>query len=309
MTGVATASQGLDRADSGEWDTVVSTTTADAESSVARTRDGTRTGFIVPIGGAEEKIGDSRILSQFVSLCGGANASIAVIPTASELDDTGSRYEEILGRLGAGSVRALPFKVREDCEREDWLEVIDTADGIFMTGGNQLRLSTILGGTPTARALRQASARGAHVAGTSAGAGFMSEHMIAFGGEGLLPRAGLVTMAPGLGLTNRVVVDHHFAERARLGRLTTALGLNPFAVGLGLDEDTAAFIGPDDVLEVVGSGSITIVDPSDMEFSNLYARSEGEPICLVNVRIHFLVDGWSYDLNTREASHKHRLPG
>ena len=93
----------------------------------------------------------------------------------------------------------------------------------------------------------------------------MSEHMIAFGGEGLLPRAGLVTMAPGLGLTNQVVVDHHFAERARLGRLMTALSFNPFAIGLGLDEDTAAFIGPDDVLNVVGSGSVTLVDPSDID--------------------------------------------
>lgn len=263
----------------------------------------------MPIGGAEEKIGDTRILTRFVELCGGEDARIAVIPTASELDDTGHRYEEVFRRLGVAHVEALPFKVREDCEREDWLEALASADGIFMTGGNQLRLSTILGGTPAGRAIRAASSRGAHVGGTSAGAGVMSEHMIAFGGEGLLPRAGLVTMAPGLGLTNRVVVDHHFAERARLGRLMTALGLNPFAVGLGLDEDTAAFIGPDDVLEVVGSGSVTVVDPSDIEFSNLYARSEGEPICLVNARIHFLVDGWSFDLNTREASHQHATPG
>jgi cyanophycinase len=248
--------------------TLASTESGETTSVAARTRDGTRHGLIVPIGGAEEKIGDSRILRRFVDLCGGSEAHIAVIPTASELDDTGSRYEEIFTRLGAGRVQALPFKAREDCEREDWLEVLHSADGIFMTGGNQLRLSTILGGTPAARALREASARGAHVAGRSAGAGFMSEHMIAFGGEGLLPRAGLVTMAPGLGLTNRVVVDHHFAERARLGRLMTALGLNPFAVGLGLDEDTAAFIGPDDVLEVVGSGSVTIVDPADVEFSS-----------------------------------------
>lgn len=287
---------------------MASTKPKEREQTAARTRDGTRNGFIVPIGGAEEKIGDSRILTRFVELCGGRDAHIVVIPTASELDDTGARYEEVFSRLGAGRVQALPIKVREDCEREDWLEALASADGIFMTGGNQLRLSTILGGTAIARGLREASARGAHVGGTSAGAGFMSEHMIAFGGEGLLPRAGLVTMAPGLGLTNRVVVDHHFAERARLGRLLTALGLNPFAVGLGLDENTAAFIGPDDVLEVVGSGSVTIVDPADIEYSNLYARSEGEPICLVNVRIHFLVDGWSFDLNTREASHHRVLP-
>lgn len=282
--------------------------TVEQESLAARTRDGTREGFIIPIGGAEEKLGDTRILSRFVNLCGGDDARIVIIPTASELDDTGSRYEDIFHRLGVKSASALPIKVREDCEREDWLEELHRADGIFMTGGNQLRLSTIIGGTPVARAIRDANSHGVHVAGTSAGAGFMSEHMIAFGGEGLLPKGGLVTMAPGLGLTNRVVVDHHFAERARLGRLMTALGFNPFAIGLGLDENTAAFIGPYDVLHVVGSGTVTLVDPADIAFSNLYSRSEGEPVCLVNVRLHFLVDGWSFDLKTREASHKHKLP-
>ncbi len=282
--------------------------TAEPHTAAARTRDGTREGYIIPIGGAEEKIGDTRILSKFTELCGGPNARIAIIPTASELDDTGSRYEEIFERIGVEAAHALPFKVREDCEREEWLDQLRGATGIFMTGGNQLRLSTIIGGTQVARSIREALERGVHVAGTSAGAGFMSEHMIAFGGEGLLPRAGLVTMAPGLGLTNRVVVDHHFAERARLGRLMTALGLNPFAVGLGLDEDTAAFIGPDDVVNVVGSGSVTLVDPADIEYSNLYSRADGEPVCLVNVRVHFLVDGWSFDLNTRQASPKHVMP-
>jgi cyanophycinase len=282
--------------------------TIDRDALAARTRDGTREGFIIPIGGGEEKIGDTSILSQFVELCGGEAARIAIIPTASKLDDTGSRYEEVFRHIGVKSAEALPIKVRDDCDREDWLETLGHADGIFMTGGNQLRLSTIIGGTQVARAIRDASSRGVHVAGTSAGAGFMSEHMIAFGGEGLLPRAGLVTMAPGLGLTNRVVVDHHFAERARLGRLMTALSFNPFAIGLGLDEDTAAFIGPDDVLKVVGSGSVTLVDPADIEFSNLPSRADGEPVCLVNVRVHFLVDGWSFDLAKREASHEQVMP-
>ncbi len=282
--------------------------TVGRDSPAARTRDGIREGFIIPIGGAEEKIGDTRILSRFVELCGGDSARIAIIPTASQLDDTGARYEDVFQRIGVRSAEALPIKVRDDCDREDLLDTLKQADGIFMTGGNQLRLSTIIGGTQVGRAIRDASARGAHVAGTSAGAGFMSEHMIAFGGEGLLPRAGLVTMAPGLGLTNRVVVDHHFAERARLGRLMTALSFNPFAIGLGLDEDTAAFIGPDNVLNIVGSGSVTLVDPADIQFSNLSSRSDGDPVCLVNVRVHFLVDGWSFDLNTREASHKHVMP-
>ena len=122
------------------------------------------------------------------------------------------------------------------------------------------------------------NADGVHIAGTSAGAGFLSEHMIAFGEEGSSPRADIVTLAPGLGLTNSVIVDHHFSRRDRFGRLLTAIGYNPFAVGLGLDEDTAAFIGPDDVLEVVGSGAITIVDPSDLEYSSMDSAREHDAV-------------------------------
>ena len=142
----------------------------------------------------------------------------------------------------------LPFESRAQCEDAEELRVLDRANGVFFTGGNQLRLSTILGGTSCARQLRAMNASGAAMAGTSAGAAFLSEHMIAFGDEGPTPRAGMVTLAPGLGLTNRVIVDQHFRQRDRLGRLLAALALNPFAVGIGLDEDTAAFIGSDEVL-------------------------------------------------------------
>ncbi|MFQ5530108.1 MAG: cyanophycinase [Gemmatimonadota bacterium] len=141
-----------------------------------------------------------------------------------------------------------------------------------------------------------------HIAGTSAGAGFLSEHMIAFGSEGSSPRANMVTLAPGLGLTNAVIVDHHFRERDRIGRLMTAVAYNPFAIGLGLDEDTAAFIGPDDVLEVDGSGSVTLVDPSDVEFTSMDSSHQDDPVCLVGLRLHVLTRGWRYDLHTRQAT-------
>ena len=104
--------------------------------------------------------------------------------------------------------------------------------------------------------------------------------MIAFGDEGSSPRAGIVTLTPGLGLTNRVIIDQHFRQRDRLGRLLTALAYNPFAIGLGLDEDTAAFIGPDNVIEVVGSGAITVVDPSGVEFSSMDVAKANDPVCM-----------------------------
>jgi cyanophycinase len=255
----------------------------------------------VPIGGAEEKVRDRKILSRFVDLCGGGSAVIAVIPTASELKDTGRRYEKVFKDIGAREVRTYPFENREDGERDDWLESLAEAAGIFLTGGNQLRLSTTLGGTPAAQLIRRRNADGVHVAGTSAGAGFLSEHMIAFGQEGVAPRADMVTLAPGLGLTNQVMVDHHFRKRDRFGRLLTAIAYNPFAIGIGLGEDTAAFIAPDDILEVVGSGALTIVDPSALEYSSMDSVHESDPVCLVGLQVHSLVEGWSFDLNRREA--------
>src|SRR6185369_7900001 len=108
--------------------------------------------------------------------------------------------------------------------------------------------------------------------------------MIAYGDEGPTPRAGMVTMCAGLGLTNRVIVDQHFRQRDRLGRLLTALAYNPFAIGLGVDEDTAAFIGPGDVVEVQGSGAVTVVDPADVQVSSIAEAKPGEPLTLVGVK-------------------------
>lgn len=266
------------------------------------TADNPNRGWIVPIGGAEDKAGDEIILKRFVDLCGGRKARIAVIPTASELRDTGRRYEKLFDELRVDESTVLSFETRRECEDREAVRILEQATGVFMTGGNQLRLSTTLGGTPAAKALRLLNARGVTIAGTSAGAAFLSEHMIAFGDEGSTPKGGMVQLAPGLGLTNRTIVDQHFRQRDRLGRLLTALAFNPYAVGIGLDEDTAAFIGPDEVLEVVGSGAITVVDPARLEFSSMDAAKRGEPVCLLGVTLHVLVHGATFNLHTREAS-------
>lgn len=158
-------------------------------------------------------------------------------------------------------------------------------------------------GTPAeARAIRIANARGMHVAGTSAGASFLSEHMIAFGEEGSTPVAGMVRLAPGLGLTNRFIIDQHFRQRDRLGRLATSLAYNPFAVGIGLDEDTAAFISPDNTVEVLGSGGVTVVDAAGLQFSSMAQVDEGQPVCLLGLTFHILVAGATFNLHTRKAS-------
>ncbi|HSE28668.1 MAG TPA: cyanophycinase [Gemmatimonadales bacterium] len=264
--------------------------------------DGTARGAIIPIGGAEEKIGDTTVLRRFVALSGGERARIAIIPTASQLDDTGERYEALFRELGAGRARALDIDSRDDGERESLLEKVERATGVFLTGGNQLRLATILGGTPVAQAIRRRNAAGMPVAGTSAGAAFLSQHMIAGGDEGGIPTAGGVTLAPGLGLTNRVVIDQHFRQRGRLGRLLAALSYNPFGVGLGLDEDTAAVIGPANLIEVVGSGAVTIIDPSELEYSSMADAERSDPVCMIGLRLHVLTSGATFDLERRKAA-------
>ena len=264
--------------------------------------EGERRGWIIPIGGAENKENDRGILERFVRVSGGAAADVVVIPTASRLHETGERYERLFTELGAARVSVMDFDTRRDCQERGRLERLEQATGIFFTGGNQLRLTTLLGGTPVAKLIRLRNASGVTVGGTSAGASILSEHMIAFGDEGSSVISGSVRLAPGLGLTNRFIIDQHFRQRDRLGRLLTALAYNPFAVGIGLDEDTAAFIGPDETVEVEGSGGVTIVDGANVSFSSMDDIQEGQPVCLLGLKLHILVAGATFNLHTREAS-------
>ncbi|GLQ21357.1 cyanophycinase [Algimonas porphyrae] len=268
----------------------------------AKVSDHAERGYIIPIGGGERKVHTSAILTRFIKLCGGSKARIAIIPTASRLVDTGDRYRDVFEEIGVASADIVTLDERSDCEDMIKLATLEKATGIFMTGGDQLRLATIIGGTSVARLMRRANAEGIHIAGTSAGAAFIPEHMIAFGRGGATPKGGLATLAPGLGLTNKVIIDQHFRERGRLGRLLSALSYNPFGIGLGVDEDTAAFIGPDDVIEIVGSGGITVIDPTGLEHSSMADVSRGKPVCLIGIRLHILLDGGRFDLSTREAS-------
>ncbi len=258
-------------------------------------------GFIIPIGGGEDRIKERQIHRRFVELSGERAADIVVIPTASELETTGQDYNRIFRDLGAARVDFLPISKRADCDNPRYLEMLDGATGIFLTGGNQLRLSTILGGTRIARRIRKRNAAGVTVAGTSAGASIMSEHMIAGGDSNSIPAEGAVSLAPGLGLTNAVIIDQHFTQRNRLGRLLAASSYNPFLIGLGIDEDTAAFIGPNGLFEVVGSGTVTVVDASNLSYSSMWEASRGQALSLLGLRVDVMSEGCRYDLVGRHA--------
>jgi len=262
-----------------------------------------RRGLVLAIGGAEDKTRSRSILRTFVDAAGGFEANIVILATASELATTGERYAEIFQSLEADSVEVIDVKTREEAlhRMEASVDSLEYASGLFMTGGNQLRLSTILGGTPLADTIRRRSAAGMVVAGTSAGAAVLSEHMIAFGQSGGTPQRRRVQLAAGLGLVPEIVIDQHFRQRDRLGRLMTATSFNPRLLGVGIDEDTAIVITPDDSFSVLGSGSVTIVDASRMTWTSVDAVGSSQPIALLGLRVDVLTAGCRYAFSERRA--------
>lgn len=263
---------------------------------VTSAQDQASPGWLVPIGG---NLNDAAIYDRFVELAGGPNARIAVIPTASSLPTTFEKYRRAFAAVGVREVREVAFRRRNDCDDRDWLAYIEEADAVFVTGGDQLRIASVLGGTPAEALLRERFQRGMPVAGTSAGAAWLSRHMIARGAEGPSPVAGMVTIAAGIGLAEEVIVDQHFRQRDRLGRLLTAIAYHPGCVGLGVDEDTAAFIAPDGSIEVVGKGAVTVIDPADLEHSSVADVEHGEVVSLVGIEMHLLGAGAIFHLHSR----------
>ena len=255
-------------------------------------------GTLIPIGG---KLSDDHILERFIALSGGREARIAIIPSASEEPDMGTWYERALSRLGIARAKAIPFEERCDCDDTDWLEELEQATGIFITGGDQLRLTSIVGGTPAHATIVRRFGEGVTVAGTSAGAAIMSRFMIARGDEGSSPRAGMVTMAAGFGLADGMIIDQHFRERDRLGRLLTAIAYAPENLGLGVDENTAAVISPEGVIEVMGAGAVTVVDASELGLNTVASALPHQPITLTGMKISVLGPGSTYELVTRIA--------
>jgi cyanophycinase len=256
-------------------------------------------GTVIVIGGAEDKVRDRVILSRFIALAGGEDATIAVISTASSLGlEAGQRYRQVFTELGAREVHTLHAVTRPQANDEAAVRAVQDATGIFMTGGNQLRLASTLGGTRLADSILDRFRLGAVVAGTSAGASAMSSHMIAFGASGATPKQRMAQIAAGLGVLPGVIIDQHFQQRNRLGRLLSLIAQNPSLLGLGVDEDTAGVVGPDHVLEVIGRGSVTIIDGAASE-TDAWEVGGHRPLMISNVVLHSLPAGYKFDLRRR----------
>lgn len=278
-------------------------------------------GPLMLIGGAEDKLRSRTILREFVALAGGADARIAVIPTASSLGhEVVGVYEALFGQEGASEVSAVRPESREEAHDADLVRVLAQATGIFITGGNQLKLSALIGGTPLGDAIVAAHQRGVVVAGTSAGASIQSSHMVAFGGPGATPKQRMTQVGAGLGLLRSSVVDQHFDQRNRYGRLLMIVAQSPQLLGIGVDEDTAGVVErlPDpaadpsgsgapeegdeprthEVLRVIGRGAVTVFDPARIT-TNAHEAKRSQPLLASGVVLHSLPAGASFDLTTR----------
>ena len=254
---------------------------------------------ILVIGGAEDKVHGKEILQTFFNRSGSSDAIIGIVPCASrEPNLIGERYYRIFSDMGAREIKVLDVRDRSGANDSAYLNFVEDCTGIFLTGGDQLRLCGLLADTSLMnRIVERAQKREISLAGTSAGAAVMGHHMISGGSSAESPNRGLVDMAVGLGIIPEVLVDQHFYNRNRLARLLSAISGYPNLLGLGIDEDTCAMFESDGTLQVIGKGAVTIVDASDITYTNQPRVHGSEPISMHNLKLHILSYGDRYDLD------------
>lgn len=273
-------------------------------------------GKLISIGGAEDKGTEAEpdfiqknnlnffelgILKRIVEEIGGSHSHIEVITTASSIpEEVGENYLKAFGKIGCENVGIMHIKYRDDADNPDFIDRIKNCDGVMFSGGNQLRLTTILGGTELMSIIHNRyENENFVVAGTSAGAMAMSNTMIYHGNSTTAHLKGEVRITTGLAFLQNVIIDSHFEKRGRFGRLAQAVGCNPSCIGIGLGEDTGLIITEGNHFEAIGSGCVILVDGHKIRHSNIADIPEGSPISLENLIVHVMVDGDGYDLKER----------
>jgi cyanophycinase len=254
-------------------------------------------GHLLVIGGAEDKYNERRILKKFLGLAGGEKAEVLIVPVASDYPEFAADvYTQAFRNLGVANPRVLRATSRQDVFAADPNELLDGVTGVFITGGDQMRLVSLLGGTELADLLRRKVRTTSIVlAGTSAGAAGMSTSMIVRGESTSHPHKDSVRLSPGLGFLKNIIIDQHFTERGRISRLITAVSYNPYNLGIGIDENTAIILDANGILEVFGAGSATIVDGSKITYNEIAEVADHESFSVCGVQLHVLRDGLVYD--------------
>ncbi len=257
-------------------------------------------GRLVAIGGGDIKGGDAPLLKEFIKLARGPRARVVVMTVATdEPAESGAEYKAAFNRLGVDDVKAVDVSSRADALKPGALEAIEHATGLFFTGGDQLHITSLLGGTEMQALIHRRHERGLVIGGTSAGAAMMSNSMILGGSSDESPKVGAVEIGPGMDLIVGAVIDTHFSQRGRYGRLLTAVAHYPQDLGIGLDEKTAIIVNRNE-FEVAGEGAVIVIDGGAMTYTSLPYTEKGDGLSLYGVRVHVLSAGARFDLSKRE---------
>ena len=259
-------------------------------------------GRLVIIGGAEDKQGEKRILKKVVEMVKEGESKIVILTTATEKpQELGNTYVKVFSGLGLKDIEVLNINSRNEANQEEYCRKIKAASGLFFTGGDQLRITSILGGTLTHMALNEAFFSGLAIIGTSAGASVMSSTMIVDGDSNDPARKCTLKMAPGFGFMSNTIIDQHFAQRGRIGRILCGVAENPDMLAVGIDEDTAIIANPDRTFDVIGTNSVTVIDGKSINYSNVSELSPDEILAISGITLHVMPDGYSFDMNKREV--------
>ena len=264
-----------------------------------RARKGSK-GPLIIIGGGEDKEGQRVILREVAKYVDGGKLVLATVASHAP-EGYFEAYAKAFADLGVTDLVELYVKDRAETLDPDKLRLFDGAAGVFFSGGDQLRISSQIGDTPIEQRVREIHERGGLLAGTSAGASVMSETMLVKGTSGESYKIGDLHMAPGLGLVRNVIIDQHFAERGRFGRLFGAVAHNPRELGIGIDEDTALVL-ENERFRVIGSGCVYVVDGAGVTHSNIAEARPERALSMYDVRMHVLGEGDAFDLTSRRPA-------
>jgi cyanophycinase len=257
---------------------------------------------LIIVGGHEDKKGDKLILKEIAQRVGRGKLVVTTV-ASNDARELGEEYERLFRGLGVRHVHKLDIETREDALSEKSVRVLDDASVLFFTGGDQLKITSQLGSSPVCERIQEIYERGGTIAGTSAGASVMTETMIVGGtGESTYRIGEGLHLAPGLGLLQGVIVDQHFAERGRIGRLLGAVAQNPRILGVGVDENTAVIIERDSTFKILGEGGVYVVDAAEMSYSNIAEEDSGRALSAFDVRLHSLSQGDTFDCTTRRPT-------
>lgn len=254
-------------------------------------------GNLIIIGGAEDKEGDKEILKRVAKYIDSEKERLVIATIATEYPEKSyKKYKKVFEGLGIINIDNLDISRREDAFKLENIEIINNANLLFFTGGDQLRITSMIGGTLVYDAIKELCNRGGLIAGTSAGASVMSDTMIVQGEDDESPHKCTLKMSPGLGLVKNIIIDQHFAQRGRIGRLLTAIAENPEVLGIGIDEDTAILVSDKGTAEVIGSGAVYFIDGSSIDYSNVSEQYSEEVLSIFNVKLHVLKEGNKFNL-------------